>query len=295
MSDVEEPVSSSVSSSVPVPEADPLLYPSWVKISQISHPALVPPFISRREGLPDGSIDPSTAPLSIQLGLLQSSSLSPSLASILANVPSQMLLESIHKRNLQAAKSGERELKALRAPQNFSMPPAHYRRTFDPQSSNTVSTTTANQTAAELASINVLYGGVKGKVYLDSLRKFLETSQIQPGSEVDRLIREKIGSLEAVCGKHVLNLTLEAEKKLVDLEAVQAVLATPPLTKTESDALIKENAQILFWLNECSGLEDGLRDALLIRLRSNLVLLVASVPVEQRDEYFTGVDWQLIK
>ena len=299
MSDSEETAgSTSISASTsttPIPEADPSLYPSWVKISQIPHPALVPPFISRREGLPDGSIDPASAPLSLQLGLLQSSALSPSLASIVSNIPAQMLIESIHRRNLQAAKPEEQELKAFRAPQTFSLPPAHYHRTIDPQSSNAVSSATANQTAAELASINVLYGGVKGKVYMDSLRRFLESSEIRPGSEIDRLIREKIASLEAVCGKHVLNLVPEAEKKPADLDAIQAMLATPALAKTEVDVMIRENAQIFSWLNECSGVDEGLRDALLIRLRGNLVLLVASVPVEQRDEYFSGVDWHLIK
>jgi hypothetical protein len=296
MSDEEETGSTSITTSTtPVPEADPLLYPSWVKISQIPHPALVPSFISRREGLPDGSIDPSTAPLSTQLGLLQSAALSPSLASIISNVPAQMLVESIHRRNMQEAKPGEQELKAFRAPQIFSLPPAHYHRTIDPQSSNAVSSATANQTAAELASINVLYGGVKGKVYLDSLRKFLETSQIRIGSEIERLIREKIESLEAVCGKRVLNLVPEGNKKPADLHAIQTFLATPILSKTDVDAMIKENALIFSWLNECTGIEDGLRDALLIRLRGNLVLLVASVPIEQRDEFFAGVDWHLIK
>lgn len=281
----------------PVPEADPSLYPTWVRVSQIPHPALVPPFISRREGLPDGSIDPTTATLATQLGLLQASQLSPSLAQIVQNIPAQMLTESIHRSNLQAVKAGEQELQAFREPLQFSLPPAHYRRTIDPpQTSNAAaSNAAANQTASELAAINVLYGGVRGKVYLDSLRRFLEASKIQPGSEVDRFIREKIRSLEAACGKYVLNLVPDSEKKPADLDAIQALLSTPQLAKGETEALIRENAQMFSWLNECCGVDDGLREALLVRLRSNLVLLVASVPVELRDEYFKGVDWHLIK
>ena len=294
MSDSETPIIEGATPLI-VPEADPSLYPSWAKCSQIPHPALVPAFISRREGLQDGSIDPSSGSISTQLTLLHASQLSPSLAPIVSNIPAQMMLESIHKRNLQSLRPGEEELKRFREPQLFTLPPAHYHRTIDPHTSNAASSTTANQTAAELASMNILYGGVKGRVYLDSVKTFLITSEIQSGSEVERIIKDRIESLESVCGQRVLNMIPDAQKPSVDAEAVQALLTSPQLTKTETDAMMAENHQILKWLNEFTGVNQEQREALLLRLRSNLVFLVANVPIEQRSEYFKGVDFNLIK
>ena len=277
------------------PEADPSLYPSWVKVTEIPHPALVPSFISRREGLADGSIDPSSSSMAVQLGLLNASTLSPSLAQIVTNIPATLMTESIHKRNLQNTKADEAEILRFRETQMFNLPPSHYRRTMDPQTSNSSSANMANQTASELAALNILYGGVKGKVYLDSLKQFLVTGGFEADSPVARIIHDKIESFESLLGQRILNLQPEAQKPPVNLDAVAELLASPPLAKGASDEMITENHQIISWLNQFSGLTAELREALLLRLRANLVLLVATIAPEQRAEYFAGIDWNLIK
>lgn len=290
------PPSNSATPAPAAPEADPSLYPSWVKVTEIPHPALVPSFISRREGLPDGSIDPSSPSLSVQLGLLNASTLSPALAPIVTNIPAPMMTESIHKRNLQNTKPEEVEIQRFREPQVFNLPPAHFRRTMDPQTSNSSSSVNmANQTASELAAINILYGGVKGKVYLDSLKQFLVTGGFAVDSPVGQMIHEKIESFESLLGQRILNLQPDSQKPPVDLDAVGELLASPQLAKSASDEMITENHQIICWLNQYSGLTAELREALLLRLRANLVLLVAAIAPEQRAEYFAGIDWNLIK
>lgn len=262
----------------------PQTCPSWVKITEIPHPALVPGFISRRECLPDGSFDPNTPSVPLQMSLLQSSGLSPSLVSVISNIPSGLMCESIYKKNLREAKEegddGEGFL--------VTLPPSHYKRTADPLllpsnlnplnsnvSNSGASVALANQTASELAALNILYGGVKGKAYLDSLRSFSEGVSAAEGSKIEGLLREKVEKSESVCGFKVFGYRGHQE---LDLE-LENIFSLP---------ILEQNNQILHLLN-MPTLKEETRRQLLDKLKENLIGLVKECPEEIKSEKFKGV------
>ena len=259
--------------------------PDWVKISEISHPALVPGFISRRECLPDGSIDPNTPSVTTQITLLQASNLSPSLASVVGNIPSVLMCESIHKRQVKEAKDGDKVLK-----EGFLIthPPTHYMRASDPMlmpsvlaaaniTNNAISNNAvvmANKTASELAAMNLLYGGVRGKAYLDSLKSFIDSADVKTGSKIEELLRDKLMKIEGACGYKILNLLPEAQTNFeIDSSA----------------SLIDQNHQICRILSD-KTLEPSKRTVLIENLHNNLNELIKSCPEEIKSEKFKGVN-----
>lgn len=263
------------------------LCPEWVKISEIPHPALVPGFISRRECLPDGSIDPNTPSVTTQMILLQASNLSPSLAGVVGSIPSGLMCESIHRRQVKEAKEEGKDY------QNegfvITHPPSHYMRASDPMlipsNLNTTSAVNnpmannavaiANQTASELAAMNLLYGGVRGRAYLDSLKSFIDSVDVQSGSKVEKLLKEKLVNSEGACGFKILNLISE-----------------PVASDFEIDwnaSLIDQNHQICRLLKD-KTLEESKRKVLIERLQNNLKELMKECPEEIRTEKFKGVN-----
>lgn len=265
----------------------PQTCPDWVKISEIAHPALVPGFISRRECLPDGSIDPNTPSVSTQMTLLKASALSPSLASVVGNIPSSLMCESIHRRQIKEAKEEEGS-QVFNEGFVITHPPTHYMRVSDPMLMPTVVSATstlngpitntaiamANQTASELAAMNLLYGGVRGKAYLDSLKSFIDSVNVKGGSKIEELLKDRLLKSEGACGFKILNLKAE------------------PQTEIEIDSsapLIDQNHQIYRILNEKS-LEISKRTVLVERLHNNLKELMKDCPEEIKSEKLKGVD-----
>lgn len=236
-------------------------------------------FISRREGLADGSIDPNTSNTATQMTLLAASALSPSLVPLLANIPASMLLESIHRRNLRRGMAEGGDADAGADGVALSLPPEHYLRTMDPQAT----TATATQTTAELAALNILYGGVRGRVYLDSMREFCRGME---KGEVGRLVEAKLAAVEAICGFKLLSM--DGPKPPVDQETVAHILAAADPTTIE--AQINENGRIFELLCQYEGIDSEQRTGLLLRVRRNLQELLASCPVDMREEYLKAVD-----
>ena len=261
--------------------------PDWIKITEIAHPALVPGFISRRECLPDGSIDPNTSSVSTQITLLQASNLSPSLASVVGNIPSGLMCESIHKRQVKEAKE------KIEGVEGFVITnvPAHYMRSSDPLLMPSVLATTAsttgsdnvlvnnavamaNQTASELAAMNILYGGVRGKAYLDSLKSFVECAEVREGSKIEYLLKDKLMKNEAACGFKIFNLNPE---NIIDNDDID-----------ETASLIDQNHKICQILNNKS-LDEVKRTLLMERFQNNLRELMKDCPEEIKAEKFKGV------
>ena len=245
--------------------------PDWIKVTEIPHPAMVPGFISRRECLPDGSLDPNTPSVTTQMTLLQASTLSPSLTGVISNIPSGLMCESIHKKVLKDSAKDPSEEAAVFV---ITHPPSHYSRTSNSDESTTTATSAmamANQTATELATLNILYGGVKGKAYLDSLKSFTEGVAARKGCQVEALLKKKLEMAEGVCGFKVLN---------------------PPTDYTlDNDnvdtTLINENHRICKLLN--TPLDPEQRKELLEKLKSNLDELMKECPEEIKSEKFKGV------
>lgn len=264
----------------------PQLCPEWVKISEIPHPALVPGFISRRECLPDGSIDPNTLSVTTQMTLLQASNLSPSLAGVVGNIPSGLMCESIHRRQVKEAKEGGEH-------QNegfvITHPPGHYMRASDPMLMPSVLTTIsaannpmannavamANQTASELAAMNLLYGGVRGRAYLDSLKSFIDSVDIKSGSKIEELLKDKLMKSEGACGFKILNLIGEPVANDFEIDS--------------NASLIDQNHQICRLLND-KTLEESKRTGFMERLQNNLKELMKECPEEIRTEKFKGIN-----
>ena len=243
--------------------------PDWIKITEIPHPALVPGFISRRECLPDGSLDPNTPSVPSQMILLQASTLSPSLSGVISNIPSGLMCESIHKKVLKDAKE------TIEGGFVITLPPSHYARISEESTVSANTMAMANQTASELATLNILYGGVKGKAYLDSLKSFIDGFDAQEGSRVEFLLRNKLEKAEGVCGFKILNPPTE----FVELESE---------TIEASNSLIRQNHQICKLLN--TPLDPNQRKDLLERLRTNLDELVRECPEEIKMDKFKGVN-----
>ena len=255
--------------------------PDWVKVTEIDHPALVPGFISRRECQPDGSFDPNTPSVSLQMSLLHSSGLSPALVSVISNIPSGLMCEYIHKRNLRESCGGEGFV--------ITHSPNHYRRTGDPlmmpsvfnyagsassAAANANAVEMANKTASELAALNILYGGVKGKAYLDSLKSFTDGIHVAADSKIGELLRNKLMKIESVCGFKVLRYVEEGD---VDNSMTE-------------ESLIDQNTQLLRLLNTCDGLSVEARKEILERLKTNLDELMKTCPEEVKNDRFKGVD-----
>lgn len=263
--------------------------PSWIKISEIPHPAMVPGFISRRECLPDGSIDPNTPSLSTQMTLLQASTLSPSLSSVLGNIPSGLMCESIHKKVFKDVKE------SLEFDCNefvITHPPGHYSRTLDDSSISSMnSMTMANQTASELATMNILYGGVKGKAYLDSLKTFIDGVHPKADSQINLLMRKKLEKAESVCGFKVFNppndLNNSEIKKISDSFTFSPSIDDHPTTTSPSHFLLLQNHQICKLLN--TSLSPDQRQDLLEKLNNNLMELMRECPEEVKKDKFKGV------
>lgn len=294
--------------------------PNWVKITEIPHPALVPGFISRRECLPDGSIDPNTLSISTQMNLLQASSLSPTLAGVIGNVPSGMICESIFKRNLRDARRDEIDALKLRQGYSLSHSPDHYRRTSDPALINyTTTTATVNQTSSELSAINILYGGVRGKAYLDSVKSFTEGIEgLKPGSTVETILKDKLERIESGCGFKIFNTqkNIMNSKQIHDvLIAAQEIIDSMPISDSNefvgTKFIIDQNHVILQLLNRFRSIEmfdfekdttsenlnseaieaiTILRKSLLDRLRGNLAKLVNECPEQVKKEKFRGIN-----
>lgn len=290
--------------------------PNWVKITEIPHPALVPSFISRRECLPDGSIDPNTQSVSTQINLLCASSLSPSLAGVIGNIPSGMMCEAIYKNNLREVRGEEIEALKLKEGYSLSHSPEHYKRTSDPNLINfNNTTTTVNQTTSELSSINILYGGVRGKAYLDSLKTFTQgIDGLKRGSEVENILMERVGKIEAGCGFKIFNIyeINEIQKKCnLELYNEFMISAHEIINSTTSDfnsedsfkIIIDQNNCIIKLLNTCQlfqaiatenseflSTDSSLRKSLLERLKGNLAKLVERCPEEIKKEKFRGVN-----
>lgn len=254
--------------------------PDWVKISEIPHPALVPGFISRRECLPDGSFEPNTPSVSLQLSLLHSSGLSPSLVSVISNIPSGLMCESIHKKNLRSDDSREGFV--------ITHSPTHYKSTSDPllmpsssSSSNTTASSNAvalaNQTATELTALNILYGGVKGKAYLDSLKEFTNGIEVVKGTRIDELLRDKLNKSESVCGFKIFQYKNKDNGTMINSEL------------DSSQSLIDQNAQLLLLLNDRT-IKAEAREDFLKKLRSNLIELMKECPEYVKNEKFKGVE-----
>lgn len=254
--------------------------PDWVKITEIPHPALVPGFISRRECLPDGSIDPNTPSVSTQITLLQASNLSPSLASVVTNIPSGLMCESIHKRNIKEVREEEEGISVLKEGFVITHPPAHFKRASDSTSTVTAGNTAndaialANKTASELTAMNILYGGVRGKAYLDSLKSFVNDAvEVQKGSRIEALLRDKLSKTESACGYKIFNSEADpVEDYKIDANA----------------PIIEQNHQICRLLNNKS-LEESRRSGLKEKLRDNLRELMKECPEEIKAEKFKGV------
>lgn len=251
----------------------PQQVPDWVKITEIPHPALVPGFISRRECLPDGSLDPNTPSVTTQMSLLQASNLSPSLSSLISNIPSGLMCESIHKKNMRDVKE-EDELK-----EGFILThaPSHYQRAAEGNSINA-----ATQTTSELAAINILYGGVRGKAYLNSLKSFVETAEVSKGSKIEGLLRGKLENAEAVCGFKIFKFK-DAVSDDIEL-IIQNIRSLP---------LIDQNHELCRLLNT-EPLDESHRTLLLSKLRSNLEELMRECPEEVKRDKFRGVSMNII-
>lgn len=247
--------------------------PEWIKVTEIPHPAMVPGFISRRECLPDGSLDPNTPSVPTQMTLLQASSLSPSLASVISNIPSGLMCESIHRKVLKDAKEVSESGFVI------THPPAHYSRISDESVGSANTMAMASQTASELATLNILYGGVKGKAYLDSLKLFTEGIGAEPGSQVESLSRRKLESVEGACGFKVFNPPTFA----ADVEMIGA----SDDSSDESSSLIRQNHQICKLLN--TPLDPDHRTEMLEQLKNNLSELMKTCPEEIKSEKFKGV------
>lgn len=256
--------------------------PEWVKISEIPHPALVPNFISRRECLPDGSFDPNTPSVSLQMSLLGASNLSPSLVSVISSIPSGLMCESIHEKNLREAKNQQTEIEGFL----LTNPPSHYKRTADPlmmPSSNSVTSNNntnalamANQTATELTAMNILYGGVKGKAYLDSLKSYSEGLSLVKDGKIDALMREKVEKCESVCGVSLFQQ--HQDKSDNEMNSSQS-------------SLLDQNIHLFHSLNSCKNEADRLD--LLNRLKSNLIELLRECPEEIKNEKLKGVNFEI--
>ena len=290
--------------------------PNWVKITEIPHPALVPGFISRRECLPDGSIDPNTQSVSTQINLLCASSLSPSLAGVVGNIPSGMMCEAIYKNNLREVRGDEIEALELKEGYSLSHSLEHYKRTSDPNLINFNNTTTAtvNQTTSELSSINILYGGVRGKAYLDSLKTFTQgIDGLKPGSAVENILMERVGKIEAGCGFKIFNIyEINEIQKKCNLEIynefmtsaqeiINSSIISDPLSEDSLKIIIDQNNRIIKLLNTCQlfqttenseflSIDSSLRKSLLERLKGNLAKLVERCPEEIKKEKFRGVN-----
>jgi hypothetical protein len=267
-------------------EKTPQNCPDWIKITEISHPALVPSFIGRRECLPDGSIDPNTVSISTQMSLLGSSSLSPSLASVIGNIPSSLMCESIHRRNLKESKDSEVDITRLKKGFTINLPPSHYKRTIDPITIPSASSAgSAAQTAAELSSLNILYGGVRGKAYLNSLNSFVSSCEVEKGSQVEKILKEKLDNAESVCGYKIFNIFP------TDEDDGNTDLMMNGSESSPTDILLEENAKLLKQLNRPESFASPeSRQELLISLKANLSELMRNCPQEIREECFKGVD-----
>lgn len=274
--------------------------PIWVKMSEIPHPALVPGFISRRECLQDGSLDPTTSSVPTQVSLLSASTLSPSLIQVVSNIPTGLMLESVHKRNLKD------ELREEMVPCVLgSYTPAHYVRTSDPTLLTAVSSSSSSasnthvsvaQTAAELSAMNILYGGVKGKAYLESLEDFVDGISLpENDSTIRPIIMSKLEGIRSACGYKILNMDDDKKVPFNITEVNQIISSTTPDVES-FDSLTRENDSILTILGRSASVDEVNRTALLERLGVNLRALIKLCPDEIRNgELFKGVDMNLDK
>ena len=216
------------------------------------------------------------------MALLQASNLSPSLVSVVGNIPSGMVCESIHRKQVKEAQEGGGGGDEETGGFVITHPPAHYMRASDPMLMPSVLNSTgasnnfmsnnavamANQTASELAAMNLLYGGVRGRAYLDSLKSFIDTVDVKDGSKVDGLLKEKLAKSEGACGFKIFNFATELQgDHEIDLSA----------------SLIDQNHQICRILNDKS-LDPLKRTSLLERLRENLRELMKKCPEEVKSE-----------